>query len=118
MYRCAAAVSIRSLSMPTDQVAEPAVEREPGNGRPDKSRPDNGRHQTIELEVTGMTCGSCVARVQSALGSAPGVADATVNYATGRATVDVASDETDAQRLVEVVERIGYGAQPVAESTR
>jgi cation-transporting ATPase V len=99
--------------MPTNQVAEPAVEREPDNGRP-----DNGRHHTIELDVTGMTCGSCVARVQSALGAAPGVADARVNYATSRATVDVVSDGTDARQLVDVVERIGYGAKPVEESTR
>ncbi len=50
---------------------------------------------------------------QGALNTAPGVADATVNFATGRATVDVATEDTDPQLLVEVVERIGYGARPV-----
>jgi cation-transporting ATPase V/Cu+-exporting ATPase len=70
-------------------------------------------HRTIELDVTGMSCGSCAARVQGALGAAPGVAEATVNFATGRATVDVAAESVDAQRLVELVEHIGYGARPV-----
>ncbi len=73
-------------------------------------------HHLIELDVTGMTCGSCVARVQSALGSAPGVSEATVNFATSRAAVDTVGSRTDAQQLIEVVERIGYGAKPVNTS--
>ncbi len=73
----------------------------------------DGHHELIELDVTGMSCASCAARVRGALNTAPGVADATVNFATGRATVDVAAEDTDPQLLVEVVERIGYGARPV-----
>jgi cation-transporting ATPase V len=66
-----------------------------------------------ELDVTGMSCGSCAARLQGALGSEPGVADALVNLATGRAWID--ADATLApDRLVEIVERLGYGARPVA----
>ncbi len=74
-------------------------------------------HDVIELDVTGMSCGSCVARVQGALGAAPGVTEATVNFATGRATVELEHGTEDAQRLVEVVERLGYGARPVDTST-
>jgi copper-transporting P-type ATPase V len=89
--------------MNTTQIAEPPVAVEsPG-----------GRHDVVELDVTGMSCGSCAARVQGALATAPGVADAAVNFATGRATVEVESGGDDAQRLVEVVERLGYGAAPV-----
>jgi cation-transporting ATPase V len=69
-----------------------------------------------ELDVTGMHCGSCAARVQSALGREPGVLDAVVNLATGRATVDTAEGAVAPERLVEVVEGLGYGAAPVAAS--
>jgi copper chaperone CopZ len=94
--------------MTANQVAEPTIA--PG--------PCRSRHELIELDVTGMTCGSCVARVQSALGSTPGVAEATVNFATSRVTVDVASSSIHAQQLVDVVERIGYGARPVQPSAQ
>jgi heavy metal translocating P-type ATPase len=70
----------------------------------------------LELNVTGMTCGSCSARVQNALGHAPGVLEATVNLATGRASVQTAG-AVSPERLVEVVERLGYGAAPVDEAS-
>ena len=41
----------------------------------------------VELNVSGMTCGSCAARVQKTLGRQPGVARADVNFATERASV-------------------------------
>jgi copper-transporting P-type ATPase V len=66
-----------------------------------------------ELEVTGMSCGSCAARLQGALGSEPGVADALVNLATGRARIDAAEGSVATERLIEIVERLGYGARPV-----
>ncbi len=70
-------------------------------------------HDTYELDVTGMTCGSCSSRVQSALGREPGVLDAVVNLANGRATVEAKVGAVAPERLVEVVERLGYGAAPV-----
>ena len=75
---------------------------------------DTGATAVIELDVTGMSCGSCAARLQGALGSEPGVADALVNLATGRARVDAADGSIQAERLIEIVERLGYGARPVA----
>ena len=68
-----------------------------------------------ELDVTGMSCGSCAARLQGALGSEPGVADALVNLATGRARVDADAGGVEPERLVEIVERLGYGARPVSD---
>lgn len=41
----------------------------------------------VTIPVTGMTCGSCVARVEKALGQAEGVADVNVNFAAEKATV-------------------------------
>jgi P-type Cu+ transporter len=67
-----------------------------------------------ELEVTGMTCASCVAHVTKALAKVPGVGDASVNLATEHASVEHAPDVTIAA-LVAAVERAGYGAVPVDE---
>ncbi|WP_103380865.1 heavy metal translocating P-type ATPase [Pseudonocardia dioxanivorans] len=59
------------------------------------------------LRVTGMTCASCVGRVEKALRRVDGVADARVNLATGTATVEHTA--VDPAALVASVERAGYG---------
>ncbi|UVW30518.1 heavy metal translocating P-type ATPase [Massilia sp. H6] len=64
--------------------------------------------QTIELSVEGMTCASCVGRVERALQAVPGVTQATVNLATERATVR-GTASTDA--LVEAIDKAGYDAR-------
>lgn len=68
---------------------------------------------TIELEIDGMTCASCVSRVEKALAKVPGVTRASVNLATERATIDAAPD-VSASRLAEAVQQAGYGATAVA----
>src|SRR3954453_3266272 len=60
----------------------------------------------VELDVQGMTCASCAARIERKLNRLPGVV-ASVNYATERATVQ-AGPETSACALIAVVERTGY----------
>ncbi|BAN03503.1 copper-transporting ATPase CopA [Ilumatobacter coccineus YM16-304] len=62
---------------------------------------------TLDLDVEGMTCGSCAARVQKTLAKQPGIADAEVNYATGRARI-TADGEIDLDALTAAVERTGY----------
>ncbi len=65
---------------------------------------------TVELAVEGMTCASCVGRVERALKAVPGVSNAAVNLATERATVrGVAVVEA----LAAAVEKAGYEARPV-----
>jgi copper ion binding protein len=59
------------------------------------------------LAVQGMTCASCVARVERALTEVPGVAEATVNLATEAATVR-ASGEVSLGTLRSAVEQAGY----------
>ncbi|HWD07954.1 MAG TPA: heavy metal-associated domain-containing protein, partial [Actinomycetota bacterium] len=51
--------------------------------------PASGR--ILVFDVEGMTCGSCAARVERTLRRQPGVAAAGVNFATGRATVELAT---------------------------
>jgi Cu+-exporting ATPase len=64
----------------------------------------------IDLQVTGMTCASCAARIEKKLNKVPGVS-ATVNYATETAHVEAPS-EISVEQLVAVVEAAGYGVRP------
>jgi P-type Cu+ transporter len=66
--------------------------------------------QSIELAITGMTCASCVARVERKLGKLPGVT-ATVNLATATAHVTREDPAVEVAELVAAVEAIGYGAE-------
>jgi Cu+-exporting ATPase len=63
----------------------------------------------IELEIGGMTCASCAARVEKKLNRMDGVS-ATVNYATEKATVTVDPSVTAAD-LIATVQKTGYTAQ-------
>jgi Cu+-exporting ATPase len=63
----------------------------------------------IELPITGMTCASCVNRVEKALKKTDGVLDASVNLATERATVTYAPGVADIASLQAAVEAAGYG---------
>ncbi|KHO18392.1 heavy metal translocating P-type ATPase [Mycolicibacterium setense] len=63
----------------------------------------------VVLEIGGMTCASCAGRIERKLNNLDGVT-ATVNFATEKATVDVAGEVTPEQ-LIEVVETAGYTAQ-------
>lgn len=69
-------------------------------------------HQPHELKIEGMTCASCVARVERALKKVPGVENANVNFATEKATIEAAPGVTSEQ-LEHAVEQAGYGARPV-----
>jgi Cu+-exporting ATPase len=63
---------------------------------------------SVTLPVSGMTCASCVGRVERALRKVPGVADATVNLATETATVR--GTALDARALRDAVEAAGYAS--------
>jgi P-type Cu+ transporter len=71
---------------------------------------------TIELPVTGMTCASCVARVERAIGKSEGVDKANVNLATEKATVTFDPGEVSTGDLVAVIEGAGYGVVTAQET--
>jgi P-type Cu+ transporter len=64
--------------------------------------------RTYSFEVQGMSCASCVARVEKALAAVPGTTFAAVNLASARATV---GGEADPQAVHDALARAGY---PVA----
>ena len=71
----------------------------------------------VEFRVSGMTCGSCAARVQKVLSRQEGVQLASVNLASERATVAFDPGQTSVDDLVAAVERSGYGLAPAPPQT-
>ncbi|MFQ5785292.1 MAG: heavy metal translocating P-type ATPase [Alphaproteobacteria bacterium] len=71
--------------------------------------------ETFELAIEGMTCASCVSRVERALAKVPGVRAAVVNLANERARVSGLAGTLDAPALIDAVKRAGYCASLQAE---
>ncbi len=70
----------------------------------------------VVVGVKGMTCASCVARVERALRKQPGVTEANVNLATERASVEYDPAQGDVADLLESIHKAGYEPD-VAEAT-
>lgn len=62
----------------------------------------------ISLPVEGMTCASCVARVEKAISKAEGVRNVSVNLATEKVSFEIDSDKTDLKVIAELVDDAGY----------
>lgn len=62
----------------------------------------------LTLPIDGMTCASCVLRVEKALKKIDGVQEAVVNLATEQAQVKIDPSKVDFQKLKEAVEKAGY----------
>jgi Cu+-exporting ATPase len=71
---------------------------------------------TIELTIGGMSCASCVGRVERTLRAVPGVTAASVNLASGRATVRMASAGSGAAALTAAVVAAGFTAEAADNS--
>ncbi|PKO33614.1 MAG: copper-transporting ATPase [Betaproteobacteria bacterium HGW-Betaproteobacteria-7] len=69
--------------------------------------------KSVELLIEGMSCASCVGRLEKALAAVPGVLKASVNLATEKATVEVLAGATVAA-LAAAVEKAGYTAKPIS----
>ena len=69
--------------------------------------------QNVDIEIRGMSCASCVGRVERALSQQPGVINAQVNLATQKAAIQVEAGTTTTS-LLNAIETAGY--QPVVES--
>jgi Cu+-exporting ATPase len=67
--------------------------------------------------VSGLTCASCVGRVERALTKVPGVLEANVNLANERATVEYLAGEVETRKLEKAIEGAGYGVIGEEESS-
>ncbi len=65
--------------------------------------------ERLELPIEGMTCASCAGRVEKSLNRLAGV-EATVNFATERASVEFDPAQAEPEQLVGAVESVGYAA--------
>jgi P-type Cu+ transporter len=88
-------------------VEEIQVEPAPGRNAPLPAAATPGE---ITLDVKGMTCASCVRRVERSLGRVEGVSEASVNFATEQATVSYDPSKVDISALTAAVEKAGYSA--------
>lgn len=68
----------------------------------------NTSKQTLTVGVQGMTCASCVARVERALKKVEGVGEARVNLATEKASISYDANQTDPGTLISTIEKSGY----------
>ena len=70
----------------------------------------------VDLSITGMSCNACAMTIEKGLNRLNGV-EATVNFATESARITFDALQTDTVNLVSIVESLGYGARPLAETT-
>ncbi len=71
--------------------------------------------ERLDLDIGGMSCAACAARVEKGLKALPGVADAAVNLATEKAAVTYYPDQVGAAALVNAVTKLGYEARIIDE---
>ncbi len=110
-------VSHASINLATEQAlvkAEPAVTAAMLAGAVRKAGYDVATTETT-LSVEGMTCASCVARVEKALRKVPGVSAATVNLATEKASIEALSTVPGAA-LKAAIAKAGYTARDVQDT--
>ena len=89
------------------------ISQEVGGGGPASAEGGAGSERVLVI-VGGMTCASCVRHVEDALGDTGGVTSASVNLASGRATVEYVPGETAISDLRYAVEDAGYSFEGVS----
>jgi Cu+-exporting ATPase len=84
----------------------------PPDSASDEASP-GGRREIAEVEfaIDGMSCASCVSRIESAVGALPGVDRVAVNFGTGRAAVAFDPRRVAAPDIVETIDTVGYRAR-------
>src|SRR5689334_21843464 len=76
--------------------------------------PKSAREEDLTFPVIGMTCASCVRRVEKALTRVEGVSEATVNLATEKARVRYDAGAVGLPQLTAAIEKAGYHVGTVA----
>ncbi len=74
--------------------------------------------QHLVIPIEGMSCASCVARIEQGLQATPGVLRASVNLATEKATVDYQPGTTNSEAIQKTIRSLGYTPlMPAAQKT-
>ncbi|PWB78314.1 MAG: heavy metal translocating P-type ATPase, partial [Candidatus Methylomirabilota bacterium] len=118
-YFCAPACKEAFDKSPEQYVAAPPVVSATVHEAPSTpSHPSSLNPHTfrvVEIPIRGMTCASCVARIEDGLSKLIGVRAASVNFATQQATISYDSEQVAINRMVQEVRALGYEAA-VAEA--
>lgn len=72
--------------------------------------------EKTELDVLGMTCAACSARIEKVLNRQVGIHSANVNLTTETASIEYNSDVVDLTAIIEKIKNTGYDAKPKAEA--
>ncbi|MCJ7553906.1 MAG: cation transporter, partial [Ignavibacteriaceae bacterium] len=62
----------------------------------------------ISLPIEGMTCASCVTKVEKAISKAEGIANVSVNLATEKVSFEIDTDRADLNKIAELIDDAGY----------
>lgn len=73
-----------------------------------KMRSDTMSNKIITIDVVGMTCAACSARVEKALNKQDGIINATVNLLQQKATIEYDKEKIDLDQIVQTIEKTGY----------
>jgi P-type Cu+ transporter len=69
------------------------------------------QREKVSLEITGMTCASCSARIEKGLAKLPGVLKVNVNFAAEKAAVEYDPSRVDQAKMADLVKDLGYGVR-------
>jgi len=77
---------------------------------------NGGKKKKACVIIEGMTCASCVAKIENSLKQVSGVSDAAVNLATSAAYVDYSPSAADERAIIEAIGKAGYKASIPADN--
>ncbi len=58
--------------------------------------------------VLGMTCASCVRKIETVLGKTEGISEASVNFASEKVTIEYDNDKIDLDKIEKIIKDLGY----------
>jgi len=74
--------------------------------------------KTVKLKITGMTCAGCSNHISKALHELDGILAEEVKYPGDIAVIKFDSEKTNAEAIIEVIEKIGYKAELVKDEEK
>ncbi len=92
----------------TRGVGDTAISPSPRPPVPPSPTASPASTETLTIPIEGMSCASCVAKIEQGLGAVPGVTRASVNLATEQATVEYRPDVVRPVRLHQTIRDLGY----------
>ncbi len=74
--------------------------------------------KSIDLNIKGMTCASCVNRIEKALKKDEGILSASVNLATEKVRIQFETSKLDASGIINLINNAGYEATPTSNTSQ